>query len=287
MREALTPTCGAREKIHDRCCQGFRASSASQCTVDAEGRERGRWLPHGGPARGRSSGPAASRPRRASRTREPWPRPRRGRGTRGRRDRVVQARHTRRVRQAQHEAAKTLIGWAVENRIGTLAAGDPRGVLDLAAGRRHNQRTRAWRIGHLIRALSDKAEAAGITVRLIDERGTSSTCPACARRVPKPAGRVFTCPHCGHCGHRDLVAAANIAARAGGGTIRAPSGARITHRRAGAHLPGVHPARRDPRRRRPSRPTSGPLAGPARPARHALPPGESLAAKRGARKPAR
>ncbi len=112
--------------------------------------------------------------------------------------------------------------WAVRQKIGALAVGDPRGVLDLKAGRRHNQRTRDWRVGRLIRVLADKAEADGITMRLVDERGTSSTCPSCARRVPKPAGRNFSCPHCGHGGHRDLVAAASIAARApGGGPIPA------------------------------------------------------------------
>jgi IS605 OrfB family transposase len=121
----------------------------------------------------------------------------------------------RRVRQAQHETAKEVITWAVDNRIGALAVGNPRGVLHLKAGRRHSQRTRDWRVGHLIRALFDKAEAAGITVRLVDERGTSSTCP-----------------HCGQAGHRDLVAAASIAARGpGSGTIpRRPS-------RAGDHAP--------------------------------------------------
>ena len=165
------------------------------------------------------------------------------------------------MRQAQHEAAKIVTGWAARNRVRTLAVGDPREVLGLAAGRRHNQRVRSWRVGDLITALRDKAEAAGITVTLVDERGTSSTCPACARRVPRPAGRAFGCPHCGHTGHRDLVAAANIAARAGGGTIPALTGSGITHRRAGAHLPGVHPARRDPRRRPHRGPPHGPLAG--------------------------
>ena len=181
-----------------------------------------------------------------------------------RRQRRAEARRGRRVRQAQHEAAKTVVGWAVEQRVGTLAVGDPRGVLNLDAGRRHNQRLRDWRVGHLISVLRDKAEAAGVTVRLVDERGTSSTCPQCSRRVPKPAGRTFRCPHCGQHGHRDLVAAANNAARnGGGGTIPMPAaGAGITHRRAGRHLPGVHPARRDPRRRPPSRPPAhGPLAG--------------------------
>jgi putative transposase len=165
-----------------------------------------------------------------------------------RRQRLVEARHRRRVRQAQHEAAKAVIAWAVDRRVGTLAVGDPRGVLSIKAGRRHNQRTRDWRVGHLISVLKDKAEAAGISLALVDERGTSSTCPACASRVPKPAGRVLACPACQFTGHRDLTAAANIAARLGGGTTPAiPAG--VTHRRAGAHLPGVAPSRRDPRRR--------------------------------------
>ena len=165
-----------------------------------------------------------------------------------RRQRLVEARHRRRVRQAQHEAAKTVITWAVVRRVGTLAIGDPRGVLNLDAGRRHNHRTRDWRLGHLITVLKDKAEAAGINLALVDERGTSSTCPVCRSRTSKPAGRVLTCPACQFTGHRDLTAAANIAARAGGGiTPVIPAG--VTHRRAGAHLPGVAPSRRDPRRR--------------------------------------
>jgi putative transposase len=165
-----------------------------------------------------------------------------------RRQRLAEARHRRRVSQAQHEAAKTVIAWAVDRRVGTLAVGDPRGVLKLDAGRRHNQRTRDWRIGHLIAVLKDKAEVAGISLTLVDERGTSSTCPACRSRIPKPAGRVLACPGCQFTGHRDLSAAANIAARLGGGITPAlPAG--VTHRRAGAHLPGVAPSRRDPRRR--------------------------------------
>jgi putative transposase len=165
-----------------------------------------------------------------------------------RRQRLAEARHRRRVRQAQHEAAQAVIAWAMDRRVGTLAVGDPRGVLNLDAGRRHNQRTRDWRIGHLITVLADKAEAAGISLILVDERGTSSTCPACRSRIPKPPGRVLACPGCQFTGHRDLTAAANIAARTGGGiTPVIPAG--VMHRRAGAHLPGVAPSRRDPRRR--------------------------------------
>ena len=179
------------------------------------------------------------------------------------RQRAVQARHVRRMRQSRHKAATEVIRWALGERIGVLAVGDPRGVLDVAAGRRHNQRTRDWRVGHLIRALSDKAQVVGITVQLVDERGTSSTCPSCKRRVNKPRGRVFSCPYCEYTGHRDLIAAANIAARAGGGNIPLIA-AGITHRRAGAYLPGAHPSRRDPRRRHHGMPQV-PWPAPARP----------------------
>ena len=145
---------------------------------------------------------------------------------------------------------------------------------------------RDWRVGHLISALRRQGHGRRDHRHLVDERGTSSTCPSCARRVPKPAGRNFRCPHCGHGGHRDLVAAANIAARRpGGGTIPAiPPAAGITHRRAGAHLPGVHPARRDPSRRPSSRPT------PRAPGRHwpapagTRQPGSRSPPTRGARK---
>ncbi|MFE9955776.1 RNA-guided endonuclease InsQ/TnpB family protein [Micromonospora sp. NPDC005299] len=195
-----------------------------------------------------------------------------------RRARLVEGRHRRRVRQAQHEAARQVVSWAVRQRVGVLHVGDPRGVLDLPAGRRHNLRLRQWQIGRLLQVLTDKAVLAGITVHLVDERGTSSTCPACRRRVPKPRGRTLSCPHCTFTGHRDLVAAATIATRTPGGGTTTPTPARVpgvvTHRRAGRHLPGAGQSRRDPRR--PHQAARGSV-GPRRPA--PPPGGESLAQK--------
>jgi transposase len=37
-----------------------------------------------------------------------------------------------------------------------------------------------------------KATLAGITVHLVDERGTSSTCPTCRRKIGKPRGSLWT-----------------------------------------------------------------------------------------------
>jgi IS605 OrfB family transposase len=158
------------------------------------------------------------------------------------RQRTQQARHRRRVRQAHHQAAKQVVAWAVDRKIGTLVIGDPKGITEPDAGAAHNLRVRQWRRTHLTQALRDKAERAGIQVLLVDERGTSSTCPDCHRRVPKPSGRVFSCPWCGQSGHRDVVGARNIAANSGG--VTRPPG-RVEHRRA-----GQPPARRDRRRHR-------------------------------------
>ncbi|MER6593446.1 transposase [Micromonospora purpureochromogenes] len=193
-----------------------------------------------------------------------------------RRARAVEGRHRRRVRQAQHEAARTVVSWALRQRVGVLHVGDPRGVLDLPAGRRHNLRLRQWQIGRLIQILTDKAVLAGITLRLVDERGTSSTCPACHQRVPKPRGRTLSCPYRRFSGHRDVVAAASIATRFTGGGLTTGTAVVlpqvVTHRRAGRHLPGAGRSRRDPRR--PPRTARGSV-GLRRPA--PLPGGESLA----------
>ena len=157
--------------------------------------------------------------------------------------RRAEARHRRRVHQAQHRAAKQVIAFAVQHRVGTLLVGDPKGITGQDAGRVQNLRLRQWRRTHLLRSLRDKAELAGIVVRLVDEHGTSSTCPACRRRVPKPRGRRFSCPHCSLQGHRDLVGAHNIAAKAGGGPTSTSLPVLVEHRRA-----GIVPARRDRRR---------------------------------------
>jgi IS605 OrfB family transposase len=130
-----------------------------------------------------------------------------------RRTRALEARHRRRLSQARHEAAKAVVDFVLAEGAGTLVVGDPAGVLRQQAGAVHNQRLRDWRVGHLKSALAEKAELVGIEVVFVDERGSSSTCPSCRARVPKPSGRRFFCPHCHFVGHRDLVGAVNIASR--------------------------------------------------------------------------
>src|SRR5947209_7131364 len=139
-------------------------------------------------ARGRKMGPKA--PSRGQRGSRRWRRLRRT-------QRCREARHRRRIRQGHHEAAKAVVTWAVDHRVGTLVVGDPEGICNHDAGRRQNLRLRNWGRTHLIGALKDKAQMAGIEVVEVDERGTSSTCLAGRRRVPKRRGRTFRCRCCG------------------------------------------------------------------------------------------
>jgi putative transposase len=158
--------------------------------------------------------------------------------------RRAEARHRRRIHDAHHVAAKAVVAWAIDHKVGTLRVGDPEGICNREVGRRQNLRLRNWRRTHLIRALKDKAELAGIALVEVDERGSSSTCPRCRRRVPKRRGRAFCCSNYGFRGHRDLVGAANIAAT-GGGTMTCGTNPQIEHRRV-----GTPPTRRDRQRHR-------------------------------------
>jgi hypothetical protein len=124
-----------------------------------------------------------------------------------------------------------------------VTAAVPKEQHDVDPGRVQNLRLRRWCRSHLLQALRDKAERAGIVVRLVDERGSSSTCPACRRRVPNPKKRQFSCPHCRFKGHWDLVGAHDIATEIGGGPTNSGVPELVEHRRA-----GVAPARRDRRR---------------------------------------
>jgi hypothetical protein len=59
--------------------------------------------------------------------------------------------------------------------------------LNLAAGRRHNRRTRDWRVGRLIAVLRDKARQAGIILILLDERELRRPARRAGPGFPNPA----------------------------------------------------------------------------------------------------
>src|SRR5947209_8338252 len=147
-------------------------------------------------ARGRKMGrKAPSRGQRGSRR---WRKLRRS-------CRRQEARHQRRIRQGHHEAARAVVAWAIGNRVGTLRVGDPEGICNRDVGKVQNLRLRTWGRTHLIGALKDKAELAGLRAVEVDERATSTTCTLCRQRVPKPRVLTFAYRSRGVRGKYDVV----------------------------------------------------------------------------------
>jgi putative transposase len=127
------------------------------------------------------------------------------------------AKQRRRARDLEHKVSRAVVDWATERHVATLVIGD---VRDVANGKRlsakSQQKIGVWSHGRQRAYITYKAEAAGITVTLVDEAYTSQTCPgtmpdgtACLHCY-KPKGRVYRCPACGFTAHRDGVGAANL-----------------------------------------------------------------------------
>jgi putative transposase len=120
------------------------------------------------------------------------------------------AKQKRRARDLEHKASRAVVNWAKERQVSTLVIGDVREVAD---GKRLNaksqQKIGLWSHGRQRQYITYKAEAAGMSVVLIDEAYTSQTCPKCLN-CSKPKGRIYRCPVCGFVGHRDGLGCANI-----------------------------------------------------------------------------
>jgi putative transposase len=120
------------------------------------------------------------------------------------------AKQRRRARDMEHKVSRAVVTWARERGVATLVIGDVRNVAD---GKRLNaksqQKIGLWSHGRQRAYITYKAEAAGISVHLIEEAYTSQTCPQCLN-CSKPKGRVYRCPACGFVGHRDGVGCANL-----------------------------------------------------------------------------
>ena len=118
------------------------------------------------------------------------------------------------VRNLLHTTSRRIVDFAKAAGVGRIYIGDATGVRGENAGRRQNQANGVWPTGQLIDLVRYKAEAMGIEVHVIDERGTTRTCPrpGCDRKT-KPRGRVYCCPGCGLVAHRDAVGGWNICAR--------------------------------------------------------------------------
>ena len=131
-------------------------------------------------------------------------------------------RHRRRkearfARDVNHCLSKTLVAKAKDSGRG-IALEDLKGIRDRLSVRRAQRRTQhSWAFSQLRTFIEYKGSLAGVKVLLIDPRNTSRTCPACGGidTRNRPTQARFSCIACGLAGPADLIAARNIAFRAG------------------------------------------------------------------------
>jgi putative transposase len=129
----------------------------------------------------------------------------------------LSGRERRFVRQVLHEASRRIVDG--------LAPGDVLAIEDLRGLRGRTRRKgkaarhlhQLWPYGLFRRLLEYKARLKGVRVVVVDPRYTSRTCPRCGHldRRNRRSGRLFRCRACGFQHNADVVAALNLARRAG------------------------------------------------------------------------
>lgn len=122
----------------------------------------------------------------------------------------MKAKHENVVKDMEHKISRAIVDVAVNREAGTIAIGDIKDIANgVKLGKRTNQKISGWDHGKVRAYVEYKAEAEGITVKLVDEKYTSQTCPNCGNRH-KPRGRNYRCPSCRFQSHRDVVGQVNI-----------------------------------------------------------------------------
>lgn len=117
----------------------------------------------------------------------------------------------------QHGTAKSLVKRAQEKGCGVIAVERLNGIRQRtsAKGKKARYHHQTWAYAQFLRFLSDKANAAGISVVAVDPANTSRACNCCGHTAKENRKKLsFHCKHCDYSLHADLSAARNIRLRA-------------------------------------------------------------------------
>jgi putative transposase len=112
-----------------------------------------------------------------------------------------------------HTLSKDMVAECAERGVGTIAVGDLSGIRDGTDwGDSGNLALHGWAFDRFTAMLEYKAEAKGIDVEQVDERGTSKTCSVCgtedgSQRVERG---LYVCESCGTDANADINGAENI-----------------------------------------------------------------------------
>jgi putative transposase len=106
-----------------------------------------------------------------------------------------------------HRVSRKVVNLAIQNN-SEIVLENLTGIRKGKAKKEVNKSS--WGFYKLRQFIEYKAKIAGIPVKLIDPRNTSKACSRCGE-INNVSGKKFSCKNCGHCSHRDINAAFNIA----------------------------------------------------------------------------
>ncbi len=128
----------------------------------------------------------------------------------------LSGRERRFQRDINHNISKKIVAKAKDTGK-AIALEDLTGIRTSTTVRK-TQRSRhsSWAFRQMRSFIEYKATLSGVSVILVNPRGTSHTCPVCGHneRRNRPNRDTFRCVKCDFSGHADHIAAINIAARA-------------------------------------------------------------------------
>lgn len=124
----------------------------------------------------------------------------------------VGKREHNKVNSLLHEISREIICLANQHQVGFVFLGDLKGLRESTRnkGRRIRRIVRNFTYYKLTQYITYKAEAQGIQVIQVDERGTSQSCSKCGEIGKRPYQGLFKCSNCSYQINADYNGAKNI-----------------------------------------------------------------------------
>ena len=135
--------------------------------------------------------------------------------------RALFRRRTLRFKQHVNTTVRRSIERLWQEGVSEIVIGDLKDIrANVNGGRKSNSMVHNfWSHSYLARRIREVAEKYSISVKMVNERGTSSRCPWCGSEEVVKQGRLLKCKECKVEAHRDVVGALNISAVCNGGHV--------------------------------------------------------------------
>ena len=122
-------------------------------------------------------------------------------------------RERRRIEAVYHEVANQIVVRARETGASTIVLEDLKNIRRRRSSKAINGRLNRWSFRRIQNIIEYKAKLAGLNVKYVDARDTSSLCLICRGRLSPNGYRRLKCPRCGFEDDRDVIAVKNLLKR--------------------------------------------------------------------------